>query len=142
MTAPITGLPGRLRRFRKWILLACVVAWTGALTASHLPPQDIPQTGVSDKSLHFVGFFGLAGAFWLTLAGYGRRTPVRVVLVLLIMPAYAAFDELTQRYFQRTADFGDWTWDVIGTAAALLFAEIAMILSARRARGAGIARRP
>ena len=142
MTSPTTGLSGRLHRFRRWILLACVVAWAGALTATHIPAPSMPQLGVGDSNLHFVGFFGLAGAFWLTLAAYGRRTPARVLLLLLVMPAYAAFDELTQPYFQRTADIQDWKWDVIGTAVALLCAEIAMILSARRARRAGIACRP
>ena len=124
-----------LRRKKKWVRAACAAAWVCAFTASHIPGPKMPELNVGDKDLHLVGFLGLAGLFWATLAGFGCRRWPRVALVLTVLPAYAAFDELTQPYFQRTADVKDWAFDVLGTVCALALAEVVLWVASRRSAG-------
>jgi len=123
--------PSLLGRWRRLVLAACIIAWAGALAASHVPPADLPEIHVGDKTLHVCGFFVLTGLFWLTLALYGRRRLGRAALVLLVMPLYAALDELTQPWFRRTADVHDWLADAAGAALALLVAEAAAAIFRR-----------
>jgi VanZ family protein len=134
MITPSPGLIGFLHRRRRLVLAVCVLAWASALTATHIPGPDMPDLHVGDKYLHVVGFLGLSGLFWATLTGYGKGTWVRLGLMLAVMPLYAAFDELTQPYFQRTADVDDWISDAAGTVAALIVAESAFALELWRCR--------
>jgi VanZ family protein len=113
-----------LGRSRRWVLGACVLAWTGALVSSHAPAPRLPEIGVGDKGLHVAGFLVLTGLFWLTLAAHGRRRLARIAFVFPIMPLYAALDELTQPWFGRTCDLGDWLADAVGAACALALAEL------------------
>ena len=83
---------------------------------------------VGDANLHFAGFYALAGLFWLTLNAYARSRAARALLVLAIMPLYAALDELTQPIFNRNAAWGDWLADVAGTAAAVVCLEIVALM--------------
>ena len=108
------------------VLLACVGAWTAAITATHLPSSDLPSMEVSDKTLHLAGFTGLAGLFGLTLAAYDTARRRRILLMLLIMPAYGAMDELTQPYFGRSCELADWACDVVGAVAAMAVLELAL----------------
>ena len=121
-----TTLDQFVHRIRRIALIACIVAWAGAITATHLPPRDLPSMEVSDKLLHTVGFGGLAGIFGLTLAAYGKGRRRRLILMLAIMPLYGALDELTQPIFGRDCDVMDWVFDVIGTASAFVLVELAL----------------
>jgi VanZ family protein len=124
VTPPPDSHP-RLRLLRRLFLLACVLAWAGALTASHIPGPDLPEIHVSDKTLHVTGFLILTTLFWLTLSLHGRRRLGRIAIILLVMPVYAALDELTQPWFLRTADVHDWLADMIGALCALTILELA-----------------
>lgn len=133
MTPPPEPYPHpRLRLLRRLALFACVLAWACALTASHIPGPNLPDLRVGDKSLHLAGFLVLTSLFWLTLAGHGRRRAGRIALILLVMPLYAALDELTQPWFLRTADVHDWLADMAGAICALVVAEAAMAVLGRR----------
>jgi len=124
-----------LRRNRRWVLAACLFALACAFAASHIPAPDMPDIGVGDKRLHLAGFFGLGTLFWATLAAFGRRRWTRAALVLTVLPAYAALDELTQPYFRRSCDFHDWCFDLVGTLCALLLAEAVWWFFSRRSAG-------
>ncbi len=110
------------------------------MTASHIPAPDMPDIGVGDKRLHLAGFFGLGILLWATLAAFGRRRRTRVGLVLTVLPVYAALDELTQPYFQRSCDLTDWCFDLIGAVCALVLAEVVWWFLSRRVPRGG--RRP
>ncbi|HUT58148.1 MAG TPA: VanZ family protein [Phycisphaerae bacterium] len=127
-TANRSRRPGRLYRARKPLLAALLIAWPAALVASHIPAEKLPQMRVGDANLHFAGFYALAGLFWLTLSAYARSRPARALLVLAIMPLYAAFDELTQPLFNRNAAWGDWLADIAGAAAAVVCLEIVALM--------------
>lgn len=108
-----------IRRFKRAVLCVCLVAWLAALVATHVPPPKLPTYHVSDKTLHAVGYFVLAGLFWLSLAGYGVRTRRRVLLVVCVMIVYAAVDEKTQGWVNRNPDVLDWLADAVGTVLAV-----------------------
>jgi VanZ family protein len=108
---------------RYTLLVAFGAAWAGAFVASHLPPDDVPDLHASDKVLHCVGYSGLTTLLVLALASFGRPRRARILLAMVILLAYGAFDELTQPAFLRTASFHDWQADAAGTAIAVAFWE-------------------
>jgi len=80
----------------------------------HPPPVGPP---VSDKLIHFLAYGLLSGLLFLAL--WMSRPNMRwlPLVVLGIIVAYAAFDELTQPIFQRDAEFEDFLAD---SAAAVI----------------------
>lgn len=96
------------------IRAALVVYWIGLFAATHVPtaPQvDVPG---GDKTIHIVGYGILA-----LLLGVVVPRPFPVVRVLVLLAAYAAFDELTQPLVGRKCDLNDWLADVGGSALGL-----------------------
>ena len=125
-----------LHRARRALLLVCIGAWVVAVVATHVPAPELSGLHVNDKTLHVVGFLGLASLFWLSLIAYGTRGWRRAVLVLGIMILYGALDEKTQGWFHRDPDVFDWLADVIGAVAAVIVWEtIARLLHADAPRG-------
>jgi len=96
---------------RRLILAVLVLYWGFALTMTHIPhpPPIGPQ--VSDKLIHFLAYGLLSGLLFLAL--WMSRPNMRwlPLIVLGIVWAYAAFDELTQPLFHRDCEFGDWLAD-------------------------------
>ncbi len=100
-----------------WLL--CVAS---AFVVTHLPPPKVTAPPlVNDKVLHFVGFaaLGIVGIWRLN----GTSRPIRLAeaaVVLAGLAVYAAVDELTQPYFGRSCEFGDWVADVCGAFIGVL----------------------
>ena len=111
---------GLLFRFRQCIPLGLVLSWVAAVIASHIPQESLPALPVDGKVLHVLGFFGLATLLTLLLASRGKTGLRYGLLVLLIMSAYAAFDEGTQPYFHRHGCVSDWVLDTSSAALALV----------------------
>ena len=119
------------------MLVVFIAAWVGAFVATHLPPGDVPSMHTSDKVLHMVGYGGLTTLLVLTLAAFGKRRAIRILLAVVILLAYGAFDEITQPAFGRDADLADWLADAAGMAIALGLWEILLaVLSGKKARTA------
>lgn len=95
-----------------WALAAY---WAAMAVGTHLPPGPPGPPWVSDKVLHFGGYFGLAAL----LAATFRRRPLWTVVA--VAAVYGAVDEITQPPFGRTADVWDW---VAGVAGAVLGAVV------------------
>ncbi len=109
---------------RRLILVLCLIVWVAAVTATHTPANRLPRADVSDKVLYAVGFFILAGVFWLTLQVHGVAGAKRITCIFFTMLAYAAIDEMTQPLVGRDNSLGDWLADVAGTIAALTLLEL------------------
>ena len=96
---------------RRFILVALVLYWCFALTMTHIPHPPPIGPRVSDKLIHFLAYGLLSGllflAMWLSRPNM-RWLPLVVMGIVL---AYAAFDELTQPLFHRDCEFGDWLAD-------------------------------
>ena len=118
--------PGHLtQRYRRAILIACVVAWLVEVVATHIPAPRAPRLHVSDKVVHAVAYFLLGGLFWLTLRAYGMRRWKRTLYVLVTLTVYAALDELTQELVTgRHAAVRDWLADMVGLVAVVILAEL------------------
>lgn len=105
------------------MLTVFVIAWFGAFVATHLPPEDISDIHMSDKTAHCIGYGVLATLLVGTLIFFGRTRVFRIVLTLGILLTYGAVDELTQPLFGRWASFWDWVADATGVVVALAFWE-------------------
>ena len=98
---------------------AALLVYTGVLIyLTHMPTDDLapPPIMFFDKLVHF-GLYGLWGGMaGLMLRGRFARGWLLAGLCL------GAADEITQPYFQRTADWADWVADGVGVVAGLLTA--------------------
>jgi len=114
------------------LAICCTVVWIAAFVATHVPITRLPQTEVSDKVLHFVGFFVIAALFLLALAAAGVVLSRRAAMVFFVTVFYGAFDEVTQMLVGRTASVADWVADSLGVVAAILATELTLALFRRR----------
>jgi VanZ family protein len=101
-----------------WALTAC--AWIGLFIATHIPAPSMPEMDVSDKTLHFTAYFGLASMMYLStwITNPSRRWVAAIVLAICMV--YGVIDEVLQPFVRRHADVGDWLYDVCGAAIAVL----------------------
>lgn len=104
------------------MVAALIGYWLALFVSTHVPIE--PQISVpgEDKTLHFVGYGVLAFLFGTTLVLQGRTLSKTILLTLLILPTYAALDELTQSLVGRHCDFHDWLADLGGIAIGLCLA--------------------
>lgn len=107
-------------------LTLLVLYWAALAVATHLPAVVVPETRLTDKSIHFIAFFGLSvllGAAWAARRPWGRRVALSVVITIAV---YAALDELTQGLIPgRSPDLRDWYYDVGGAIAAVVLLSLA-----------------
>lgn len=109
-------------------LATCVltVYWILLFTGTHLPsmPTGIPR--VSDKWLHFSGFFGLTILLCWVIST--RKSAVKKFLFIAALTlAYGAFDEISQGFVRgRVPDIRDFAADALG-----IFSAIALYATAR-----------
>lgn len=98
-----------------WSVLCCYVLVLVTLT--HLPHPPVHQFPVrNDKILHFCAY--LAFGFLL-----GMRTITswrKAACFLGLLQAFAAIDEISQRWVRRHSDVMDWLADSCGAACGLL----------------------
>ena len=128
MTGP-SSRPPVPHRVLRWVL---VLAWAGAFVATHIPGRSVPQVHVGDKLLHVAGYFVLTSLLLGVLATRGMPRGRRVVVVLAVLAAYGAFDEITQPLFGRSADTVDWLADMLGGVAAIVAWEVSFAFVRRR----------
>ena len=114
------------------LLWVWLIYWVVIFAATHTPvPADLPpMPSGSDKAVHFGMYFGLTLLGGWRIIGARRpppgETPTQpattpwpaLLLWAMIYVAYAALDELTQRYVNRSVSLADWTANVAGIATA------------------------
>lgn len=118
---PITGI--KILGIRLGVI-ALAAYWVALFVGTHLPSGfwaseiQVPAE-VSDKSKHFLGYFGLAilCCYVSQSRSAGRMGVVKRFLgVGVILLVYAAIDELTQVFSPgRVPDF----WDAVADAAGI-----------------------
>ena len=121
---PIGWCVDVLRRRPRWAL--CWY-WAAAVVVTHVPPvfprgpdSPLPPIIGKDKIAHLAGFCGLAYLLMNYLARRWWPRPVTVGVVVVTCAIYGAVDELTQPWFDRTADPADWVADMIGAAFGII----------------------
>ncbi len=105
-----------VNRIRQVTIAALVIYWILLFVGTHLPlpKQIIIET--SDKWIHFLAYAGLAGLATLVI-GWRSRGGIRawhLALIAISLAAFAGFDELTQPFVNRQADWLDWFADIGG----------------------------
>ena len=87
------------------------------VVATHLPrvPAIVRGPGV-DKWLHFSAYGGQTVLAMGVLYFTNRLVLRNVVLLIVVLTAFGAVDELTQPMFHRQADLFDWLADCAGIA--------------------------
>lgn len=119
-----------------WSLLSLpllALYWAALAVATHLPAVVVPQTRLTDKTIHFIAFFGLSLllglAFW-SRRPWSLRSACSVVILIAI---YAAVDELTQGLVPgRYPDLRDWYFDVGGAVCAVAVLSVAALVGRQR----------
>lgn len=101
-------------------ILALVAYWTLLFSATHLPNLGVHGVNRLDKVVHAGGYFVLA--LLLAAVIFRRQTkPLGAYLMLLtVVMAYAALDEISQIPVGRSADLYDWLADLVGAAAGFV----------------------
>lgn len=102
-----------------WIIVLC---YAGAhYLGTHTPIDPVPHSSVPiDKWLHFGSYTVLAGLVGLGLC----RTWRNRALAIMAMMLWAGFDEITQPYVGRHAEWADWYADVRGIWLGMALATI------------------
>ena len=115
------------RRLASVGLWFAVVCWAGGiLWLSSLSRQDLPDSAFlfSDKFNHFVAFAvgGWLAASALRLSGAQGAVTRRVVIAIVLVAAFGAFDEAVQTFTpgRRGGDLYDWIADFLGAVAGAL----------------------
>jgi len=125
-----------LTRFRRTLLLVCILMWASAFCLSHIPLPQLPPLPGKDKSLHFIGFACLASILLLTLVAHGRghdqKLLRRSAITLMVTAVYGAIDEITQPLVNRHGAGDDWLADVAGSVAAVIVWGIVLSVMGRR----------
>ena len=121
-----TRLPHRQVRMASLaISIVLCVYWVVLFYGTHmtLAPGTLP--GNSDKYIHCTSY-GVLGVLLMSLrANRGAFPWTSAFGRWLCLAAYGAFDEWTQTFVNRTADFHDWCADVIGAAFGIGFVAFA-----------------
>ncbi|MGE0758350.1 MAG: VanZ family protein [Pirellulaceae bacterium] len=95
-------------------VLALVAYWASMFVGTHLPNPGLDRLSVSDKTLHFSGYFGLGLLLSWVLLKF-RPSIAGMLTTMVIVGVYGMADELTQELVpSRTADAWDWAADVGG----------------------------
>ena len=111
------ALRPELRMPRTWMMGGCFLLLLATVVCL-MPADDVPDTHVSDKLEHALGFVPLA----LWFGGISRRQ--RYLTVALALITFGGLIELAQGLigWGRNADWLDLCADVAGVAAGLLLA--------------------
>ena len=100
-----------------------IAYWMALFAIMHTPRQHLPDVSVSyiDKVAHVTGYalLALLGGAYAQRAGVKKGT-AWYAKWLLVYALYAAVDELTQPYVNRSASVSDWVADIIGVVIAFV----------------------
>ena len=122
MLAPASPDPpavNPLARFRPWFLTVLICYWISEFVGTHVPkvPEFIEE--VSDKTMHFMAYTGLALLLALTAASFRSLKTRHLLWLLLVIAIYATIDELLQIPVNRSASPADWAADMLGALVGL-----------------------
>ncbi|RMF74578.1 MAG: VanZ family protein [Planctomycetota bacterium] len=123
--------------WRDWYRRLLPSYWVFLFVCTHLPKARLPGPADSDKAAHMLAFGLLAFCYWKFAETFGRPVSEQLVWhAVLVLTAYAAFDEYLQRFVGRSPSLEDWIADVCGIVAVLATLEFLRRRAAARRRGA------
>ena len=116
---PRLELAARFSRYFSVLLLVAMFVGT------HIPTENVPGIGMSDKLVHFGAYLALSLSVLVSWElSVGVLQPPHYFAVWLAGTLYGAIDEITQTPFGRTCDGSDWLADVAGLIVGLILFQI------------------
>ena len=125
---------------RRILWTLTLLYWAALIMLTHTPPAHMPKGPSNDKLAHFLAYLVLAFLLGTTLyLALPAKRPRLPLLVLLAGALYGALDELTQPFFKRDCELGDWLADVggVATVALVLFVLVTLFPPKREADPVG-----
>ena len=101
---------------RRWLPPVLWAAVILVLTSLPAPPDAPARVPHLDKLVHFLLY---AAQGWLVTRALRTRRPLSLLVALLGIAVFAAFDEWHQRFFLREPDMVDWIADMIGASVGI-----------------------
>jgi VanZ family protein len=125
---------------KRWLVVALVLWWVAMFTATHIPGPNLPSTGVSDKTEHYLAYGILGFLLCSVLLNRNICWHRSAVYTIVICTIYGAIDETTQPYFNRAMDFYDWVADVVGAISGVVIRSILHLVFRKRSESPASAR--
>jgi hypothetical protein len=120
----------KLLRRHKTVLITLGFYWPALFLLTHIPVPDIArQSGMSDKAMHVLAYFGLTFLAWYAVSPYDkvnwRRRKVWFLLAALVV--YAVADEFLQglSFIGRSIEKLDFVSNLCGVLMALAILSLA-----------------
>ena len=110
-----------------WSLTAAY--WVGIFYLTHLPPERLPRTRITDVHAHFTAYAVLALALLWSLHYTDLSTRAAAWWVVCLCFFYGAIDEVLQIPVGRTCSMKDWVADASGTVTVVA---VAVVIGAAR----------
>lgn len=101
---------------RRWLPPALWAALILVLTSIPAPADVTGGIPHLDKVIHFCLY---AAQGWLVARALRTRRPLSLLVALLGVSAFGAFDEWHQQFFVRDTEALDWIADTIGAAVGI-----------------------
>lgn len=107
------------------VYTSLIIYWIILLSATSIPADSVPTTGVSDKIEHFLAYFILSILLASTLFFQNKFTILKkyyLLSTLIIASVYGAIDELHQLLVPgRSCELLDWLSDIGGVILGIIF---------------------
>ncbi|HMU41737.1 MAG TPA: VanZ family protein [Ignavibacteriaceae bacterium] len=107
------------------VYTSLIIYWIILLSATSIPADSVPTTGVSDKIEHFLAYFILSILLASTLFFQNKFTILKkyyLLSTLIIASVYGAIDELHQLLVPgRSCELLDWLSDIGGVMLGIIF---------------------
>lgn len=108
-----------------------IIYWIILFSATSIPADSVPTTGVSDKIEHFLAYFILTILLASTLFFQNKFTFIKkhyLLSTLIIASVYGIVDELHQLLVPgRSCELLDWLSDVGGVMLGIIFVKTLLV---------------
>ncbi len=111
-----------LLRRHKYSIILLSIYWPAIFILTHIPvPMLARQSGMSDKTMHFLAYMALVFFLWLAVSPYQKVNwnKAKAWIILAVIVWYGVFDEWLQGKVGRNADMMDIAADLSGAVAGL-----------------------
>ncbi len=116
-----------LLRRHKYSITLLSIYWPAIFILTHIPvPMLARQSGMSDKTMHFLAYMALVFFLWLAISPYQKVNwkKAKAWIILAVIVWYGVFDEWLQGKVGRNADVMDIAADLSGGVAGLVVLSI------------------
>ncbi|MBK6915336.1 MAG: VanZ family protein [Ignavibacteriales bacterium] len=113
------------------VYISLIIYWIILISATSIPADSVPTTGVSDKIEHFLAYFILTILLASTLIMQNKFSNLKkhyLLSTLIIGIVYGAIDELHQLIVPgRSCELLDWLSDVGGVMLGIIFVKALLV---------------